>query len=109
MLEAAAANMNAFGRVAACGVTSEYIDSGKRAAPDMVVVVYKRITIGGFISIDHMDLFKDFISTIVDHLHAGKIQVIEDISRGLSSIPLAFIGLFGGNNTGKKIVKIADE
>jgi NADPH-dependent curcumin reductase CurA len=35
--------------------------------------------------------------------------VQEDISIGVESIPLAFIGLFRGDNVGKKIVKIADE
>ncbi|KAH7546397.1 hypothetical protein FEM48_Zijuj01G0196400 [Ziziphus jujuba var. spinosa] len=109
MLEAAVANMNFFGRVAACGVTSQYNDAGKRCAPDMEDVVYKRIKIQGFISIDHMDIFSDFVSTTAYHLHAGDIQAIEDISLGLKSIPLAFIGLFHGHNIGKKMVKIADE
>ncbi|XP_057967226.1 2-alkenal reductase (NADP(+)-dependent)-like isoform X2 [Malania oleifera] len=35
MLEAAIANMNNFGRVAACGVISEYTDAGRRAALNM--------------------------------------------------------------------------
>lgn len=35
MLEAAVANMNKLGRVAACGVIAEYTDGGKRAAPSI--------------------------------------------------------------------------
>ena len=109
MLEAAVANMNVFGRVAACGVIAEYTDAGKRAAPDMVNVVFKRIKIQGLLVIDFMNVHADFVSTTVDHLRAGNIQVIEDVSVGLQSIPLAFIGLFHGANVGKKMVKIADE
>ncbi|KAF3453691.1 hypothetical protein FNV43_RR04132 [Rhamnella rubrinervis] len=109
MLEAAVANMKIFGRVAVCGVISEYTDAGKRAAPDMMDVMYKRITIRGFLVGDHFNIHSDFISTTVDHLQTGNIQVIEDISTGLESIPLAFIGLFRGDNIGKKMVKIADE
>ncbi|KAL5098562.1 hypothetical protein RYX36_002889 [Vicia faba] len=45
MLEATVANMKAFGRVVVCGVISKYTDAGKRASPNMVDVVYKRITI----------------------------------------------------------------
>lgn len=109
MLEAAVANMNPFGRVAVCGVISEYTDTEKRAAPDMIDVVYKRITIQGFLCIDHKECHKDFITTTAHHLRTGKMQAIEDISRGLQTIPTAFVGLFRGDNVGKKIVHIADD
>ena len=109
MLEAAVANMNTFGRVAACGVISEYTDTGKRAMPSMLDVVYKRINIRGFLAVDLMSAYADFISTTVDHLRDGKIHVLEDISHGVESVPNAFMGLFRGDNVGKKIVQIADE
>lgn len=109
MLEAAVSNMNTFGRVAVCGVISEYTDAGKRAAPDMLDVIYKRIKIQGFLAADQMLVYSDFLSTTTDHLRTGKLHAIEDISHGLESVPSAFIGLFCGHNTGKKIVKIADE
>lgn len=109
MLEAAVANMNIYGRIAACGVIAEYTDAGKRAAPDMLEIVYKRITIHGFLSSDYMNLYPDFLSATVDHLRTGAIQTIEDISSGVESIAPAFVGLFHGANTGKKIVKLADE
>ncbi|CAB4288606.1 unnamed protein product [Prunus armeniaca] len=109
MLEAAVSNMNTFGRVAVCGVISEYTDAGKRAAPDMLDVIYKRIKIQGFLAADQMKVYSDFLSTTTDHLRTGKLHAIEDISHGLESVPSAFIGLFCGHNTGKKIVEIADE
>lgn len=37
--------MNMVRRVAVCGVTSKYTNTRKRAVPDMMGVVYKRITI----------------------------------------------------------------
>ncbi|PRQ46386.1 putative oxidoreductase [Rosa chinensis] len=109
MLEAAVANMNTFGRVVACGVISEYTDATKRAAPSMIDVVYKRIKIQGFLVVDFMNVFSDFLSTTTDHLRTGKLHALEDISNGLESLPSAFIGLFRGHNTGKKMVKVADE
>ncbi|KAK9269218.1 hypothetical protein L1049_000988 [Liquidambar formosana] len=109
MLEAAVANMNAFGRVAVCGVISEYTDKRKRAAPDMLDVVYKRITIQGFLAADYLNVYADFLSTTSDHLRTGKMQVLEDISQGVESVPSAFIGLFRSDNIGKKIVQIADD
>ncbi|CAI8589536.1 unnamed protein product [Vicia faba] len=69
MLEAAVANMKAFGRVAVCGVISKYTDAGKRASPNMV---------------------------------------IEEMSLGVESIPFGFIGLFNGDNTENRIIKLED-
>ncbi|PIA65670.1 hypothetical protein AQUCO_00100876v1 [Aquilegia coerulea] len=108
MLEAAVENMNMFGRVAVCGVISEYTDAKRRAGPNMLDVVYKRITIQGFLAADYMNDFLDFISKTSDHIRNGRMHVIEDISHSLESIPLAFEGLFAGDNIGKKIVQIAD-
>uniref|UniRef100_A0A1D1Z837 NADP-dependent alkenal double bond reductase P1 n=1 Tax=Anthurium amnicola TaxID=1678845 RepID=A0A1D1Z837_9ARAE len=111
MLEAAVANMNSFGRVAACGVISEYTTGGngkgrRAAAPGMVDVIYKRITIRGFLAYDHMNLFPDFISVTSDHLRNGKMHALEDMSQGLDSAPSAFVGLFRGDNVGKKLIRL---
>lgn len=109
ILEAAVANMNLFGRVAACGVISEYTNASKRAAPNMIDIIYKRVKIQGFLLTDHLNLHQDFISATCDALRSGKIQPLEDISNGVESIPSAFVGLFRGDNLGKKIVRIAHD
>ncbi|KAG6701908.1 hypothetical protein I3842_07G008800 [Carya illinoinensis] len=108
MLEVAVSNMNTFGRVAVCGIISEYTDE-KRAVPEMLDIVYKRITIRGFLAADYMNTHADFMSTTCDYLRTAKIKALEDITPGVESIPSAFIGLFHGDNVGKKIVKIANE
>ncbi|RVW28501.1 2-alkenal reductase (NADP(+)-dependent) [Vitis vinifera] len=109
MLEASVANMNPFGRIAVCGIISEYTGIGERAAPDMIDIVYKRLKIQGFLVIDYLKGMDDFISTMSNHLSTGKIHVLEDISQGVESISSAFVGLFQGDNVGKKVVKVADE
>ncbi|XP_021741716.1 2-alkenal reductase (NADP(+)-dependent)-like [Chenopodium quinoa] len=111
MLEAAVANMNPFGRVVACGVMSQYTDPTKRrAGPDMIDVVYKRITMQGYLANDYKDEnFEEFVSTTSRYLQAGQMQVLEDIHVGIENIPSAFVGLFCGRNIGKTIVKIADD
>lgn len=109
MQEAAIANMNTYGRVAVCGVISEYTDGKKRAAPEMLDVIYKRIKIQGFLASDHLNLYQDFISTTCNHLRSGEIYPLEDISDGVESIPSAFTGLFQGGNIGKKVVRITEE
>ncbi|KAK4479180.1 hypothetical protein RD792_014691 [Penstemon davidsonii] len=109
MLEAAVENMNIFGRVAVCGVISEYTDKTKGAKPDMIAVIYKRIRIEGFLTVDFKDIYEEFISTTVQHLQTGKMQAIEDFSYGVESIPTALVDLFRGNNVGKKVVRIAED
>lgn len=59
-------------------------------------VVYKRITIQGFLAADHFKVYADFQSKT-----AEKLKAIEDVSS-------AFVGLFRGGNVGKKIVQVAD-
>ncbi|KAK8543503.1 hypothetical protein V6N13_076311 [Hibiscus sabdariffa] len=109
MQGAAVSNMNINGRIAVCGVISEYTDREKRAAPSMIDVIYKRLKIQGFLAGDYLNLFGDFLSTTCDYLRAGEIQPLEDISDGVESIPSALINLFEGQNIGKKIIKIAEE
>ncbi|CAL1414575.1 unnamed protein product [Linum trigynum] len=109
MLEAAIDNMNTFGRVAVCGVISQYTGAGRKAAPNLVDVVYERLAIKGFVAADFMAVFPEFISKACEHISSGKMVSMEDISIGLDSIPSAFVDLFSGGNVGKKIVQIAQE
>ncbi|XP_057797930.1 2-alkenal reductase (NADP(+)-dependent)-like [Salvia miltiorrhiza] len=108
MLEAAVANMSQFGRVAVCGAISEYTGSGKRAALEMLDVVYKRITIQGFLAADFLKCYTDFMKTTTEHLRTGKMHSLCDVSHGVDSVPHAFVGLFSGDNIGKKIVQIGE-
>ncbi|KAK9138712.1 hypothetical protein Sjap_009306 [Stephania japonica] len=105
LLEAAVVNMNMFGRIVVCGVISEYTNK-RRSAPNMLDVIYKRISIQGFLLVDYMHLFEEFMSFTCEQLRNNKIQAIEDISKGLESIPSAFVGLFNGSNVGKKLVQL---
>ncbi|KAI3951245.1 hypothetical protein MKW92_009504 [Papaver armeniacum] len=107
MLEAAIVNMNPFGRVVVCGVMSEYTDETKQAAPNMMDVIYKRLSIQGFLAADHMKDYAEFTSVTSNYIRNAKLHVLEDISVGLESIPSAFVGIFRGDNIGKRMVQIA--
>jgi len=107
MLEAALANMNTYGRVALSGVIAEYTGGGRRAVPDLLDVIYKRITIRGFFAWDFLPKFAEFNAIIADWIREGKVKVVEDVSDGLESVPSAFAALFRGQNVGKKLVKLA--
>lgn len=75
----------------------------------MLDIVYKRITIQGFLAVDLMKVLADFPLKTVEYLQ-GELQTIEDLSQGVESIPSAFIELFNGDNIGKiDCFKVADE
>ncbi|KAH0448093.1 hypothetical protein IEQ34_021893 [Dendrobium chrysotoxum] len=108
MLEVAIANMNAFGRVAACGAISEYTDKKKQARIDMMDVIYKRITISGYLVSDYVHVYPDFVSMTSEHLSHGRMHAVEDISHGIENVPLALVELFEGVNIGKKLVQVSE-
>ncbi|GKF25947.1 NADP(+)-dependent 2-alkenal reductase-like protein, partial [Tanacetum coccineum] len=108
MLEAAISNMNLHGRVAICEVISEYTGVGRRAAPDMLNIIFKRLTIKGFVAMDYISLYHEFVSRTIDLIRTGKMHVLEDVSIALESVPPAFVGLFRGYNVGKTIVQVCD-
>ncbi|RZC53767.1 hypothetical protein C5167_012631 [Papaver somniferum] len=108
MLEAAIANMNPFGRVVACGAVSEYAYETNRASPNMIDVIYRRLSIQGFITPDYMKDYAEFASITSDYIRSAKLHVLEDISIGLESIPSAFVGILRGDNIGKKMVQIVE-
>jgi NADPH-dependent curcumin reductase CurA len=99
--------MNTYGRVALSGVIAEYTGVGRRAVPDLLDVIYKRITIRGFFAWDFLPKFAEFNAIIAGWIREGKIKVVEDVSDGLESVPSAFAALFRGQNVGKKLVKLA--
>ncbi|PON39336.1 Alcohol dehydrogenase superfamily, zinc-type [Parasponia andersonii] len=72
----------------------------------MLKIVYKKITIRGFLVKDFMNFFLDLLLTTVNHLRTSTLHTVEEISTCLESIPQVFIGLFHSSNVGKKIVKL---
>ncbi|KAL0355863.1 UNVERIFIED_CONTAM: 2-alkenal reductase (NADP(+)-dependent) [Sesamum radiatum] len=106
MLEAAVANMNSFGRVVVCGAISEYTENQKRVSLEILHVVYKRITIQELLAADYIKCYVEFISTTSGHFRSSKMQALCDILHGVESLPCAFVGLFRGDNIGKRLCKL---
>jgi len=97
-----------FGRVAFCGAIAEYQDKQPMAGPPkMFTIVQRRLTVQGFIVSDHVNLMGEFVAEVGGLLKAGKLNSRETVVDGLAKAPQAFIGLLGGENFGKLVVKIA--
>jgi NADPH-dependent curcumin reductase CurA len=106
-LEAALWALNEHGRVAACGSISAYNEEKLPPGPrNLHLVVGKRLTISGFIILDHYDRFKAMVDEVGAWLASGKLVAEETVVEGLDNAPAAFIGMLRGENTGKMVVRL---
>ena len=106
-LEAALQHMNTSGRIAACGMISQYNATAPAPGPrNLGLVIGKRLTLQGFIVSDHAGRQPQFAADMGQWLAAGRIKWQETVVEGLERAPQALIGLFKGENAGKMLVKI---
>jgi NADPH-dependent curcumin reductase CurA len=106
-LEAALGAMRDHGRVAACGSISRYNDETPSPGPrNMFLIVTRRLTIRGFIVLDHVRESKAFAAEVAPLLASGKLRAPETVVEGLANAPQAFLDMLRGGNLGKMIVKI---
>ncbi len=104
-LEAALEHMNAFGRIALCGMISQY-NNPEPGPSNLSHAVRKRLTMQGFIVSDHADRLSQFHQDMHTWIGAGQIRWEETIIDGIENAPKAFIGLFTGDNMGKMLVRL---
>lgn len=106
-LQATLANMNPFGRIAACGMIGSYNDATPVPGPNnLMLIVGKKIRINGFIVWDHPEMHADFLSDMVQWVKDGDIVCRETVVEGIENAVDAFLALFSGSNFGKMIVKL---
>jgi NADPH-dependent curcumin reductase CurA len=111
MLDAVLLNMRVHGRIAVCGLISQYNlkEGEKDAVRNLSAVVAKRLRMQGFIEPDHKHLYPQYEEWVLPYIRDGTIAYVEDVAEGLESAPKALIGLFHGRNVGKQLVRIAHE
>lgn len=109
MLDAVLLNMRVRGRIAACGMISQYNLSQPEGVHNLMEVVGKRIRIEGLLAFDHFPRYAKFLEFVLPFIQEGKIDYVEDIAEGLENAPSALIGLFSGRNVGKQVVLVAKE
>ncbi len=108
IFEAALWNMRDFGRVALCGMISNYNDEQLQPGPrGMMVIIGRRLRVQGFIVTDHPDACQEYARKAAGWLDEGKLQYRETIAEGIENAPTAFIDMLKGRNTGKQIVQLA--
>lgn len=100
--------LNAFSRIALCGLISQY-NGQPYPFSGMRHVLVNRAKVQGFIISEHMGHWPGAIQEMASWIQAGKLKYREDIADGLENAPKAFIGMLAGKNFGKQLVRIAPE
>ncbi|KAF3493363.1 hypothetical protein DY000_02056658 [Brassica cretica] len=107
MLDSVLMNMKVHGRIAVCGMISQYHIETEEGIQNLPVVVYKRIKMQGFLAFDFIDRFPKYLEFVLPYINERKLVYVEDIVEGLENGPAALVGLFRGQNVGKQVLKIA--
>jgi NADPH-dependent curcumin reductase CurA len=106
-LDAALVMLNVHGRVAMCGAIANYNATEPPPGPaNMNLMISKRLTLRGFLVVDHQARMPDMVADVSGWLSEGKLFHTETVVEGLGNAPVAFIDLLRGANTGKMIVRI---
>ena len=108
IFEAALWSMRDFGRIAMCGMISNYNDEQLQPGPrGMMSIIARRLTIKGFIVTDHPEACQEYVGKASAWLAEGKLIYHETIAEGVENAPKAFIDMLNGRNTGKQIVQLS--
>ncbi len=95
-----------FGRIALCGLISDYNALEPYRLKNLRAVLINRLHVQGFIVSDHPAIWPQALRDLGSLVVAGRLQSRETIAEGLMEAPDAFIGLLAGRNLGKQLVRV---
>ena len=105
VLDAVLLRMNAFGRIALCGMIAGYNGAPLPLTYPALILV-NRLKIQGFIVSEHMEVWPEALAELGALVGSGKLRPRESVAQGLAAAPEAFLGLLKGRNFGKQLVKL---
>lgn len=102
--------MNYRGRVAMCGMISQYDNAGRDWQGQRKVgqILMQRLDVRGFIVSDEIQLFAAGGAYLAGLLAEGKLRHDEQVIDGFDNVIHALHEMFRGANTGKLMVKVAE-
>lgn len=106
ILDAVLTRMNAFGRIALCGMIAGY-DGQPLPMSYPQLILTNRLKIQGFIVSEHMEVWPEALKELGTLVATGKLKPRETIAQGIAAAPEAFLGLLKGKNFGKQLVKLS--
>lgn len=105
IMDAVMLRMNAFSRIALCGMIAGY-DGAPLPMANPALMLINRMKVEGFIVSEHMEVWPDALKELGTLVGTGKLHPRETIAQGIAAAPEAFLGLLKGKNFGKQLVKL---
>ena len=105
ILDVVLSRMNAFGRIALCGMIAGYNGAPVPITQPQLFLM-SRLIMRGFIVSEHMEYWPEALKELGGLVATGKLKFRESIAHGIESAPEAFLGLLSGKNFGKQLVKL---
>ncbi|WP_233863319.1 NADP-dependent oxidoreductase [Paraburkholderia adhaesiva] len=105
VLDATLARMNAFGRIALCGMISGY-EGNPQPLKYPALMLTQRLLVQGFIVSEHMDVWPQALAELGALVAQKQLTYRETVAEGLENAPAAFLGMLKGQNFGKQLVKL---
>jgi NADPH-dependent curcumin reductase CurA len=107
ILDTVLARMNAFGRIAVCGMIAGY-DGAPLPLANPALILVSRLKVEGFIVSEHMEVWPEALAELGALVASGKLKFRESVAQGIAAAPEAFLGLLKGKNFGKQLVRLID-
>lgn len=97
------------GRIVVCGAISTYNDAVPKGPAYYSALITQRARMEGFIVFDYAEQYGKAIEDMSQWIKEGKLKSRETVVHGIDNTPDALVKLFKGDNTGKMLVKVAEE
>jgi NADPH-dependent curcumin reductase CurA len=97
-------------RIIICGAISQYNNTQPVKGPaNYLSLLVNRASMTGMVVFDYADRYAEGARDMAGWMAAGKLKSREDIVAGFDTFPETLLKLFSGENTGKLVLKVADE
>jgi len=94
------------GRVMLCGLAAHYNDDAPLMLTHFKSLLYRAITLRGFITAEHPELFPPALAELVAGVADGTIIHRETIIDGLDHAPTAYLDMLRGVGIGKRLIRV---
>jgi len=97
-------------RIVICGAISQYNNTTPVQGPrNYLSLLVNRAMMKGMVVFDYADRYHLAAREMAGWMAQGKLKARTDVSEGLENFPEALLKLFKGENTGKLVLKVADD
>lgn len=111
MIETVLPQMRFGGRIVVSGQVADYNVAGDAipAIRTTIPFITKRVRMEGLVVFDDLKGFPAAQAEVADMILGGAIALQEEVFDGIEQVPAAFCGLFRGENTGRRLVRLGPD